>query len=252
MLIQRMRKHGLQQSAHLRAVPLTRPEGHADGVAARAHDERRRQSGHAPRLRGFEVGVEQDGERQAETTDVGVEQRPRGVAVDGDAEDDEPAAAVLLPQRFERWHLGETRLAPRRPEIHDHELVPMIRQRRHATIKPRQPQPRRRMPLLQLRHPGPLERIQRHRRMRRMVPPILPRPPHRQSPKQSPDENQSESNAQELRPPAVRKPKARDPAPHLARNDMPFRAPALPAQLCCWGRKGAQAPLRVTLRASPA
>ena len=198
MLLQRMRKHGLQQFPHLHAVPFARAEGHADSVAAGAHDERRRQSGHAPRLRRFEVRVEQDGKGEPEPTDVGVQHWPRGVAIDRDAEDDEPAAAILLPQRFEGRHLGETRLAPRCPEIHDHELVPMIRQRRHATTKPRQPQPRRRMPLLQLRHPGPLERIQRHRRMRRMMPPILPRPPHRQSPHEPAHQDDCEAHTDEL------------------------------------------------------
>jgi len=198
MLLQRMRKHGLQQFPHLHAVPFARAEGHADSVAAGAHDERRRQSGHPPRLRGFEVGVEQNGKGEPEPADIGVQQWPRGVAIDRDAEDDEPAAPVLLPQCFERRHLGETRLAPRRPEVHDHELVPMVRQRRHATTKPRQPQPRRRMPLLQLRHPGPLERIQRHRRMRRMMPPILPRPPHRQSPHEPAHQDDCEAHTDEL------------------------------------------------------
>ena len=55
----RVREEALQQGAHLVAVPLPRAECHADGVAAGAYEERGRKSGHAPRLRGFEVG---DGE----------------------------------------------------------------------------------------------------------------------------------------------------------------------------------------------
>src|SRR5687767_6714342 len=121
----------LEEGAHLGAVPFSGAECHADGVAAGAHEERGRKSGHAPGLRGFEVGVEEHGEGQAEPAHVGIEQGPRSVAINGDAQDDQPAIPVLLPERLECRHLGETRLAPRRPEVHDHELVAMLRQRRH-------------------------------------------------------------------------------------------------------------------------
>ena len=216
MLLQRMRKHGLQQFPHLHAIPFARAEGHADSVAAGAHDERRRQSGHPPRLRGFEVGVEQNGKGEPEPADIGVQQWPRGVAIDRDAEDDEPAAPVLLPQCFERRHLGETRLAPRRPEVHDHELVLVIGEGGHAPIEPRQPQPGRPMSLPQLRDASPLERI-KPCHMRRMMPPILSRPPHRQRPHHPTNQHHRENHAHELRSPALPEPKARCPALHPAR-----------------------------------
>jgi L-ascorbate metabolism protein UlaG (beta-lactamase superfamily) len=60
------REEAPEQVAHLDAVPLARPEGEADRLAARPDEERGGQGGDAPRARGTLVAVEQDRERQAQ------------------------------------------------------------------------------------------------------------------------------------------------------------------------------------------
>src|ERR671919_1320703 len=156
-------KESCEERAHLGAVPLARAEGEAHRLAAGADDERGRQGRHPPGVGGALVGVEQDGECQAEARDVGLEQRARCAAVHRDTEHDEAAAAVLAPQRLQRRHLDSAWLTPRGPEVHEHELVGVLGEGGVAARQRTQAERRRAMPLSELDHARPLEGIEMRR-----------------------------------------------------------------------------------------
>jgi len=142
------------------AMPTASPPG--------PHHERRGQAVDAPRARRTQVGVEEDREGEPEPRDVGP--RAGRAARRGPTETPSttsPRARYRRQQRLERRHLGGAGLAPRCPEVDDHEALAMLVECSDAAVEPRQPQRRRAVALAQFADAGALERIERRRVGRR-------------------------------------------------------------------------------------
>src|SRR5713226_1636132 len=94
-------QHALEQGLHLAAVPLADADGHAYDLAAWTDHEGGRDAGDLPGVRRLHLRVEEDREGETEVLEVGLDERARGAAVDGHADDYEAAVAVFAPERFE-------------------------------------------------------------------------------------------------------------------------------------------------------
>src|SRR5437867_3885133 len=180
---------------------MTRRTSRAVGhLAARANEEGRRQRCDPPAVGGLRIGIEEDREGELQAPHVRLEETLRRAAIHRDADHDQATIAVASPQRLQRGHLEGTGLAPRRPEVQDDELVPMVDQRGLAAVEGGEREAEGLLALLQLDDAGLLERVE-DGRGRAVVAGVLARAAHREDPDDRAQDDDGEAGADQRLPP---------------------------------------------------
>src|SRR5438270_318577 len=129
-------RYGAAQSLHdLGVIPLNRAEMPADLASLAVDEEARRQAGCIYRERGLRSRI--DVERQR--LDAGLRVEPAGdrraLLIDRQRHHQEALAAELRLQAVERRHLLAAGLAPRRPDIEQHQLAAKVGERMRPAIR---------------------------------------------------------------------------------------------------------------------